>query len=297
MLIFKSWSRRDEFPPACWGESFNNQHDCEVHIRRENDSASQLTWMQKRHEGFDAGFHLSSLRPVASRLVTLHITNFQLHQCPQLLGWLLSEAAQLRSLSIDAQLHFYDNWEWSSPPPPSPLNLRQLTLNNFCVCSLKGWDAWKDLVVWENLQEAGFTCPSVLLQAGSRLHGLRKLEISCYNWQQDLDSSWFVRYIPPIDPRERHSDKISIQAMLRILGPGLRELRFSGLIEAFEPDCVSHIQSLRRLWLVTLKYPKGREQALQTLAANLSLSKVNHPQLKEVTVQLPYTAIDVDQVI
>lgn len=140
------------------------------------------------------------------------------------------------------------------------------------MCGDDTWKRWKDLVHWENLKEATFTCPSVICKAASRLRGLNKLQITV---------------------SQSHTDKNSIQEMLEVLGAELKELRFCGLAEAFNPDCVSHLQSLRTLLLQRLVFPAERQRALEILAEVLSLTETNHPHLKEISVQLPCSPADV----
>lgn len=253
-----------------------------MHIRLETNE-SYYSWTRGQFGGYMAWF-LPSLEPIASRLVTLQTAHFSPTQSPISLGRVVSRAERLRSLSITTKKQCDSNWEWLSSPLPGPLNLRQLTLNNFCVCQPSTWDKWKDLVAWENLKEATFTCPSVICKAGSRLRGLNKLQITAYNPSQAVDLS------------QSHSDKISIQGMLQVLGAELKELRFCGLAEAFDPDCVSHLRSLRTLLLRRLVFPGERQHTLQILTKALSLTETNHPHLKEITVQLPYSPADVHQV-
>jgi hypothetical protein len=159
-------------------------------------------------------------------------------------------------------------------------------MRNFCACDPRAWGKWENFVAWENLKEVTLTCPSVILSAGNRLHGLEKLQITAFGSSKTTYamSNW------------NHDDKISIERMLRLLGAGLKELQFCGRFESFDPDYVRHLQSLRTLSLLGVFSPKGRQHAPQLLAKVLNLSELHHPHLKQVTIELPYSPVDVDQV-
>jgi hypothetical protein len=71
-------------------------------------------------------------------------------------------------------------WPWNNPDTETSmdsLQLRKLSLENFCICHdphAALWLMWAD---WQMLQSARFTCPSFATLLGNRLANLRSLEL------------------------------------------------------------------------------------------------------------------------
>jgi hypothetical protein len=57
------------------------------------------------------------------------------------------------------------------------LQLRKLSLENFCICHDPHAALWLMWVDWQMLRSARFTCPSFAILLGNRLANLRSLEL------------------------------------------------------------------------------------------------------------------------
>lgn len=264
------------------------------------------------HRGYRA-IRLPFLEPIADRVATLHVTYFSItDQSPAHLSRFLSRASRLKSLTIYASHRIgNENRTWVSNhlahwdftgysgasntnrlqleyPPPAPLKLQQLSLYNLCACAPGPRNQWETLVAWGSLQDATFSCLSIIELAG--LHSLDNLKSLRY-----LPCDRTHVEPPLFDPVSCSKHKMWLDStVLQSMPYGLTDLTLYSLPKSFRLVFLSHFQALKRLeikWSRSL-YALSQLQSLRMLGNSLRVKQTTHPNLNEFVMHLPFRGFE-----
>ena len=158
------------------------------------------------------------------------------------------------------------------------LNLRLLSLNGFCACGDQEQSRWRELVRWETLENAVFTCPSFLACAPHRLLRLKTVRLAIGMWSRCVEHTSTIG----ISRCFSVPDQGSVRDVLCSLPP-LRELYVKNAI--IDDSVMAQHRSLNRLELVGDLVFSGERESF--FASSILVSIQNHcKHLKSVAFRL-----------
>lgn len=236
-------------------ESLSNNDACAVQICPLLGISKQSRWYWQQSLGYYIPDDIPNLEPICDRLETLQLDIPPYMREFEVIARLLAKSIRLRDLSLATILH--PNLERSHPNTnfgwlydalgvkDRILKLRSLRLLYFCACKEADQLRWRNIVHWETLETAEFTCPFFLTCALGRPLRLKSLTLNLdakvdsveqvLNFRNNLCSSIL--------------DESTLKGLLRSI-PNLHELYLKNGTFSIDQSVLTHHKELRRLELV-----------------------------------------------